>query len=303
MLKARTSARSDSSSTEPAPRRDLVEPFHDVRDLQGTDIGDGPTGDQGGPRGRIETSALAVGTGGEDDGPVDELPDVLLHRVSILGQERPLDPRDQPVEGDVRAVDPDLLAFGVEKVVSLLLIEVGDGFVRVEVAGFGEHAHGPTAGFVPGDRDGSVVQGFRLIDHLGDGDVRRGAHSLALRAHSAVDGEGPAFDLLALALVDTHRAFPAQRGHVEGVGVGRPEVRFCQTSEEGAQLRIDVRDRTHGGSRVRSDPFLIDEDGRRQSFEDIDFGSGHRGHEALDERGIGLVDHPLGLGGDGVEDQ
>src|SRR5699024_11845071 len=103
----------------------------------------------------IESSSLAFGTGGEHDGTVDEFADVLLHRVPVLGQERSSDPRDQPVEGDVRAIDPDLLTFGVEQMMSLCLIEVGDGFARIEVAGFGERAHGPAAGLDSWDGDGS----------------------------------------------------------------------------------------------------------------------------------------------------
>ena len=38
---------------------------------------------------------LALGTGGERDRALHERPDVRLHRVDVLGQERLLDPRDQ----------------------------------------------------------------------------------------------------------------------------------------------------------------------------------------------------------------
>jgi hypothetical protein len=83
----------------------------------------------------------------------------------------------------------------------------------------------------------------------------------------------------------------------------RSEVRFGQAGEEGAQLRVDVGHRAHRRARIGSDALLVDEDGRRQSFEDVDLGAGHGRHEALDERRIGLVDHPLGFRGDGVEDE
>src|SRR5699024_12138411 len=129
---------------------------------------------------------------------------------------------------------------------------------------FGEHAHGPAAGFVSGDGDGSVVQGFRLIDDLGDGDVRGRAQSLTVRAHAAVDGEGLAFDLLALALVDGHRALAAEGGDVEGIRVRRSEVRFCQTGEEGAQLRVDIRSGAPGRTRGRPDALPVGgADGKR----------------------------------------
>ena len=140
------------------PRLDLVQPVRNVRDLQSADIGDRFPGDQRRAGCRVEACSLAFGAGGEHDGAVDEFADVLLHRVPVFGQERASDPRDQPVEGDVRAVDLDLLAFGIEQIVALLFVEVSDGFVRVEVPGFGEQSHGPAAGFVSGDGDGSVVQ-------------------------------------------------------------------------------------------------------------------------------------------------
>ncbi len=43
--------------------------------------------------------------------------------------------------------------------------------------------------------------------------------------------------------------------------------------------------------------------GGRQAVEHVDVGPRHRRHEALDEGAVGLVDQPLGLGGDGAEHQ
>ena len=52
----------------------------------------------------VEPGAAALGTGGEGHRALDERPDVRLHRVDVLGQERLLDPRDQPLVGEVDAV-------------------------------------------------------------------------------------------------------------------------------------------------------------------------------------------------------
>ena len=68
-----------------------------------------------------EPGAAAVGAGGEGGRPVDERPDVGLQRVGVLGQERLLDLGDQPLVGEVDAVDLDLGRLLVEEVVELLL--------------------------------------------------------------------------------------------------------------------------------------------------------------------------------------
>ena len=57
----------------------------------------------------------------ERDRPVHERPDVRLERVDVLGQHRLLDLRDQPLVGQVDAVDPDLDGLLVEEVVELRL--------------------------------------------------------------------------------------------------------------------------------------------------------------------------------------
>jgi hypothetical protein len=50
-------------------------------------------------------------------------------------------------------------------------------------------------------------------------------------------------------------------------------------------------------------PILVDDDRRGQPVEQVDVGAGLAGHEALQERRVGLVDQPLGLRGDGGEHQ
>ena len=53
------------------------------------------------------------------DRPLDEGADVRLHRVDVLGQHRLLDLRDQPLVGQVDALDLDLGRLLVEQVVEL----------------------------------------------------------------------------------------------------------------------------------------------------------------------------------------
>src|SRR5699024_7841490 len=89
---------------------------------------------------------------------------MLLHRLTILGQEGPANAREESVEGAVRAVDPNLLPVCVQKMVPFGLRIVRDRFVGIEEPGLGEHAHRPAAGFVPGNRDGAVIERSRLVD-------------------------------------------------------------------------------------------------------------------------------------------
>ena len=76
-----------------------------------------------------QPGAAAVGAGGEGDDPLDEGPDVGLHGVDVLGQERLLDRGDQPGVGEVDALDLDLGRLLVEEVVELLLGELLDRLV------------------------------------------------------------------------------------------------------------------------------------------------------------------------------
>ncbi len=92
-------------------------------------------------------------------------------------------------------------------------------------------------------------------------------------------------------------------GHVEGVGVGRTDLRVAEPAEEDPQHGVGVGDRAHGGAGVGPQPLLVDEDRRRQPLEDVDVGPGHGRHEALHERAVGLVDQPLRLRRDGAEHQ
>ena len=129
-------------------------------------------------------------------------------------------------------------------------------------------------------------------------------HALAARAHPAeVDGSLDHGLLDPAALVGGHH--PARRagGDVEREGRGRADVRCAQPAEQDAQHRVGVGGGADGGAGVGAHPLLVDDDRRRQALEVVDVGSGEGGHEALHERAVGLVDHPLRLRGDRGEDE
>ncbi|SIK32213.1 Uncharacterised protein [Mycobacteroides abscessus subsp. abscessus] len=66
---------------------DLIEPGGKVGDLHRAHLGDRLPRQQRRPCGGIEPGPLAFRADGEDDGPVDELADVLLHAVAVLRKE------------------------------------------------------------------------------------------------------------------------------------------------------------------------------------------------------------------------
>ena len=75
---------------------------------------------------------LAHGTGGERDRALDERADVRLHRLPVLGQDRLLDLGDQPLVGEVHALDLHLDRLLVQEVVQLGLGVVADRLVGVD---------------------------------------------------------------------------------------------------------------------------------------------------------------------------
>ena len=189
----------------------------------------------------------------------------------------------------------------VEEVVQLLLGVVADRLVRVEEARLDEDPGRPPAvHLVAGDGDRALGERLRVVEELAEVDVGHGAHAFATRAHAAGEAEASTHGL-AVAAVDGDRPGAPDGGDVERERLGRADVRLPQPAEEDAQHRVGVGGRADGGADVRPHPLLVDEDRGRQPFEDVDLGPRQRRHEALDERAVGLVDQPLGLGGDRVE--
>ena len=102
---------------------------------------------------------------------------------------------------------------------------------------------------------------------------------------------------------DGDRAGAADRGDVEGEGLGRADVRLAEPAEQDPQHRVGVGRRADRGPRVGAHPLLVDDDRGGQPLQHVDVGPGQGRHEALHERAVGLVDHPLRLGRDRAEDQ
>ena len=109
--------------------------------------------------------------------------------------------------------------------------------------------------------------------------------------------------LLADAALDGDRPGAVDRGDVEGERLGRADVRLAEPAEEDAQHRVGVGGGADRGAGVGAHPLLVDDDRRRQPVEHVDVRPRQRRHEALHEGAVGLVDHPLRLGGDRAEHQ
>ena len=118
-----------------------------------------------------EPGAVALGAGREGDRPLHERADVRLQRVDVLGQHRLLDLRDQPLVGQVDALDLDLGRLLVEQVVQLLLGELADRLVRVEEAAAAEDAAVPAVHAVAGDGQRTLVERLAVVVQRGQVDV------------------------------------------------------------------------------------------------------------------------------------
>src|SRR5690606_4571731 len=139
-----------------------------------------------------EPGPLARRAGGEGRRPVHEGPDVRLHRLPVLGQERLPDLGDQPLVGEVDALHLHLDRLVVQEVVHLPLGEVADRLVRVEEARLGVGPHRPPAVRLPaGDGERALADRLGVVVELAEVDVGDGAPALALGAHAAGAGAPP----------------------------------------------------------------------------------------------------------------
>ena len=173
--------------------RRLVEapdPVGQVADLHRADVGDVLPLDLRRPGLLAESGAVALGTGRERHRPLHEGADVRLQRVDLLGQERLLDPRDQPLVRQVDPVDLDLGRLLVEQVVQLPLGVLADRLVRVEEAAAAEDAAVPAVHAVAGDRERALVERQAVVVQRRQVEVGDRAHALAARTHAAETGEG-----------------------------------------------------------------------------------------------------------------
>jgi len=69
------------------------------------------------------------------------------------------------------------------------------------------------------------------------------------------------------------------------------------------QQRVDVGDGAQRRPRAATEALLVDDDDRGQVLDQVSVGLADPREEAADERGERLVELPLRLGGDRVEDQ
>ena len=96
---------------------------------------------------------------------------------------------------------------------------------------------------------------------------------------------------------------PRTEGMLKENAWGPPMCGSPEPAEDDPQHRVGVGHGADGGADVGAHPLLVDDDRGRQPFERVDVGPGQRRHEALHEGAVGLVDQPLRLGGDRVEDE
>ena len=278
-------------------------PHGQVADLHGAGVGDMELADLGRARAFAQPRAVAVRAGAEGDHALDEGAHVRLHGVDVLGQHGFLQLRNQPLVGEVDAVDLDPGRLLVEQVVQFLLAELADRLVRIEEAAAAEDAAEPAVHAVAGNLQRAFVERPGLVVHLRQVEVRHRAAAFAARAHAAGAVEGFLHRSGFRAALDGDRTGRLHRGHVEGEGAGRADMRLAQAAEQNAQHGVGIGGGADGGARVRAHAFLVDHDGRGQAFEHVHVRARQRRHEALHEGAVGLVDQPLRFGGDGAEHQ
>ena len=251
-----------------------------------------------------EPGAVALGAGREGDGPLDEGPDVRLHRLDVLGQHRLLDLRDEALVGEVDPLDLDLGRLRVQQLVELLLGELPDRLVHGQ-AGSAEDAAVPAVHAVAGDGQRALAQRLAVVVQRGEVEVGDRAHAFAARAHAALVDDVAHHVLLdpAAGLLGAHHAAGRPRRDVERERRRRADVRLPEPAEQDAQHRVGVGRGADGGPRVRAHPLLVDDDRRRQALQEVDLRPRQRRHEALHERAVGLVDQPLRLRRDRAEHQ
>ena len=283
---------------------ELADPLGQVADLHGAQVGDVLALDLRGPGLLAQPGAVALGAGLEGDHSLDEGADVRLHRLDVLGQHRLLDLGDHALVGQVDALDLDLRGLLVEEVVELLLGELLDRLVHVE-AEAGEDPAVPAVHAVAGDHQGALAERLLLVVEGGEVEVGDRPHPLAAGAHAA-EVDHVAHDVLlhpAARLLRAHHAARLARRDVERERRRRPDVGLADPAEQDAQHRVGVGGGADGGARVGAHPLLVDDDRRGQPLQQVDLRPRQVRHEALHERAVGLVDHPLRLGSDGAEHQ
>src|SRR5699024_8118420 len=154
------------------------------------------------------------------DGTIDEGADVGLHRVTVFGQHRFLDPWDDPFKRDVDAFDFDPRRLLVKQDIEFAFGVFADGFIGIEEPRATENASVPRVFAVIGDGQCAFVQRQGVIKERGIVEIADLSPAFTARTHAADDVEVAAFLDGPAALIEGHRAGAANRGNVEGEGFG-----------------------------------------------------------------------------------
>src|SRR6185436_2938217 len=110
-----------------------------------------------------------------------------------------------------------------------------------------EDAAVPAVHAVAGDREGTLVERLAVVVQLRQVEVGDRAPAFAARAHAAGDAEASPLPHLGAAALDGDRTRARDRGDVERVRLGRPDVRLAESTEEDAQHRVGVGGGADGG--------------------------------------------------------
>ncbi len=129
-------------------------------------VGDADPCDPRRARGVAQPGAGALWARGEGDRVIDERAEMRLHRLSVLGEQRPRHAGDETLAGHVDAGDlhPRWLAVG--EVVQLLAGRSADRLVGVEEARRAVRAEVPTTPVVARDAGRTPVEGLRVVVEL-----------------------------------------------------------------------------------------------------------------------------------------
>jgi hypothetical protein len=139
----------------------------------------------------------------------------------------------------------------------------------------------------------SAVRSMSLIEPRPS---QRGQHSAGdAELASLLDGVAAAFD--------GDRTGAADGCHVGRERLRRTDVGVTESAEQDSQHRAGVGRGADRRAGIGTHALLVDDDRGRQPLEHVDVGPRLRRHEALHEGAVGLVDQPLGLGGDRSEHQ
>ncbi len=251
-----------------------------VGDLHRLQIGDVVAVDAAVERGPVEPRAMTRGTGAFDDVGGDRLLRPLRDVGRVLFDVFAGEFGDDAFEGEVDLSAAELRLYlarrAMEQQVHLLGGVIVELFVGVEQARLHDEAPVPLLHRVAGAEQRPLVERERGVEE-------------ALHIDGQLAAEAVAFGAHALRVVER-----------EGVGVA--DERPPGPREQQPQHGGDVGDGADGRVGAAAHPLLVDDDGHAQISDEVGVGAAEAGQEVAHEHAEVLVQQPLALGGDGVED-